>query len=384
MYLKITIGLIIFSFALPYLYDREQVIESFFRNAPDKLKKFSTFKEYEVKFADRLRNCEDALLDEAMGLAILSCDVGRDKWNTVMGNFHKEVPSGALYIYDYSNPDLSDDEALKRLTLADFPSGDTDFHPLGIEYYMPTSTLYVVNHARTGSTIEIFRLSVSSFTATHVRTLRHPLVHTPNSIAAISDMEIYFTNDHYFPVRKSPLLAKAETFLAVPGGSVVHIDLTTDSARSVAHIPFANGIAVLNETTLAVSSSSKPGIYIYAMTKQRDLVLQKVVRVPSLVDNISVDENGKLLIAGHPHVPSFLTVSGSRALCNSEKQKESESEVCKVRAPSWVGEWTEDAGLTELYQGLEYETSSTAIRDAKRGVGIVTGLYAKGIMVWKE
>lgn len=37
-----------------------------------------------MKFADKLRNCEDALLDEAMGLAILSCDVGRDKWNTVM------------------------------------------------------------------------------------------------------------------------------------------------------------------------------------------------------------------------------------------------------------------------------------------------------------
>lgn len=37
-----------------------------------------------MKFADKLRNCEDALLDEAMGLAILSCDVGRDKWNTIM------------------------------------------------------------------------------------------------------------------------------------------------------------------------------------------------------------------------------------------------------------------------------------------------------------
>jgi len=275
-------------------------------------------------------------------------------------------------------------QLFKRLTLADFPSGDTDFHPLGIEYHVPTSTLYVVNHANTGSTIEIFHLSVSSLTTTHVRTLRHPLVHTPNSIAAITDTEIYFTNDHYFPVRKNALLAKAETYLAVPGGSVVHVNLITDSAKIVAHIPFANGIAVLNETTLAVSSTSKPGVYLYTMTKQSDLVLQKVIRVPSLIDNLSVDANGKLLIAGHPHAPSLVTVSDTRALCNSDKPEERESEVCKVRAPSWVGGWTEEAGLRELYQGLDFGTSCTAIRDTKKGLGIVTGLYERGIMVWKE
>lgn len=164
----------------------------------------------------------------------------------------------------------------------------------------------------------------------------------------------------------------------------MHVNLITDSAKIVAHIPFANGIAVLNETTLAVSSTSKPGVYLYTMTKQSGLVLQKVIRVPSLIDNLSVDADGKLLIAGHPHAPSLVTVSDARALCNSDKPAERESEVCKVRAPSWVGEWTEEAGLRELYQGLDFETSCTAIRDTKKGLGIVTGLYERGIMVWKE
>jgi len=41
-------------------------------------------KNHEVNFRDRIRNCEDVLLDEAMGIAILSCDPGRDRWNTVM------------------------------------------------------------------------------------------------------------------------------------------------------------------------------------------------------------------------------------------------------------------------------------------------------------
>jgi hypothetical protein len=40
--------------------------------------------DYEIKFADTNRNCEDAVLDEKNGIAILTCDPGRDKWNTVM------------------------------------------------------------------------------------------------------------------------------------------------------------------------------------------------------------------------------------------------------------------------------------------------------------
>jgi arylesterase/paraoxonase len=42
------------------------------------------FKDHRVKFVNAVRNCEDVVLDEARGVAILSCDAGRDKWNTVM------------------------------------------------------------------------------------------------------------------------------------------------------------------------------------------------------------------------------------------------------------------------------------------------------------
>jgi arylesterase/paraoxonase len=43
------------------------------------------FPAYEVKFANQLRNCEDViLLDGLDGVALLSCDEARDRWNTVM------------------------------------------------------------------------------------------------------------------------------------------------------------------------------------------------------------------------------------------------------------------------------------------------------------
>lgn len=45
----------------------------------------NAFSAYEVKFSDQLRNCEDVImLDGLDGLALLSCDEARDRWNTVM------------------------------------------------------------------------------------------------------------------------------------------------------------------------------------------------------------------------------------------------------------------------------------------------------------
>lgn len=69
----------------PHLYQRVSLIQSVRDNAPGKLQSHSAFSSYEVKFADRVRNCEDAiLLDGLDGIALLSCDEARDRWNTVM------------------------------------------------------------------------------------------------------------------------------------------------------------------------------------------------------------------------------------------------------------------------------------------------------------
>jgi len=69
----------------PYLYQRVSLIQSVQNNAPGKLQRRSAFSSYEVKFADRVRNCEDViLLDGLDGVALLSCDEARDRWNTVM------------------------------------------------------------------------------------------------------------------------------------------------------------------------------------------------------------------------------------------------------------------------------------------------------------
>lgn len=62
-----------------------------YKNAPGRLSEINTFRSHEIKFADRVRSCEDVLILESRGLAILACDPGRERWNTVMVRFDTTI-----------------------------------------------------------------------------------------------------------------------------------------------------------------------------------------------------------------------------------------------------------------------------------------------------
>jgi len=76
--------LVFLAVAAPYFYDRYLAFSNIVANGPGKLEHVNTFKSYETKFTDRLKNCEDLVMHENLGIAFLSCDPGRDRWNTVM------------------------------------------------------------------------------------------------------------------------------------------------------------------------------------------------------------------------------------------------------------------------------------------------------------
>lgn len=55
-----------------------------YTNAPNRLERVNAFNSFNIQYVDYVRNCEDAVLDADAGFALLSCDPGRDSWNTVM------------------------------------------------------------------------------------------------------------------------------------------------------------------------------------------------------------------------------------------------------------------------------------------------------------
>ncbi|KAI0881276.1 uncharacterized protein GGS22DRAFT_73141 [Annulohypoxylon maeteangense] len=384
---------------VPFLYESYIRLSTILNNAPGKLTHFNHLKS-EIKFEDSVRSCEDALLIESKGLAILSCDPGRESYNTVMGIFLPgPVPSANIFAYDYTDASAPDSKSLKRFEILGYEPG-ADFHTLGIAFDEATSTLFVANHRKDGPAVEMFTLDLAAFTAKHFRTIRHPLLHGPNSIALMNSRELLITNDHYFLTEEYPTLALLETYLGLPLGTVVHVDISAlladptgeVKATVVAHVPFANGIKFLNESTIAVASTTKLAVYFYDF-KQAEaasvptLSYKSLVRIPYFIDNVQVSQDGALYVAGHPHPPSLNKYAANRHKCNSPDLASADAAVqeeCKTsEAFSWVSKWTEEKGLEHLYVGADYPSSCTAAFDSKRKVGVVVGLYAKGLMVWR-
>ena len=189
--------------------------------------------------------------------------------NSGKGNFMDPTEvTGGLYYYKYPKYSLEDKGAVHPLDLENFNMTKwTNFHPLGLGYWPETRTLYVANHDQHGSTIEVFTVNKEATAATCQRTLSGGLIQTPNSIIPISKDEIYFTNDHKYKIREQRPLAILETYLGIPGGSIVYMNLKTNQSFTVANLPFANGVALLNNTHLAVASTVKLSISIFAINK---------------------------------------------------------------------------------------------------------------------
>lgn len=394
----------------------------------------------EVLFADRVRSCEDVVVVPSQGLAITACDVGRERWNDVMGFFKPrqsqgdhggdvvEVEGAELFIFRYAAKDGSHGDTLTRMEIKNYPDGEHDLKTLGLAFDESTSTLYLCNHRRAGPPrIEMFRINglaeeEQQPTATWLRSVQHPLIHMPNSIAiAPNDKDgcttLYITNDHYFLVSQTRLLAMLETYLSLPLGTVVRVDVCIDDnptattpARVVARLPYPNGIETLHcGSIMAVASTSGGSVYLYDVdSNDTDAWTYRAkINVPFMPDNLAVPQGEgdghcgySLLIAGHPHVPTMSKFAGSRWLCNdaAELAALGEEESANTRAQcevlttgSWVVEWRagqdEDGGdkgsLRTLYSGTGYPTSASAAWDTVNRVGIVSGLYAKGLLVWR-
>ncbi|PYH81048.1 calcium-dependent phosphotriesterase [Aspergillus uvarum CBS 121591] len=377
---------------LGWLTDRHTLIWLTVNNRPGRLPQISNFADQKIVFADRIRNCEDVHLDTQRGFAILSCDPGRDTWNTVMGTFINATNPGTLYLYNYASTfdATSDEKNLHPLPLTNFPTTSRQtFHPLGLAYNPKTLQLFVANHAPTGSAIELFTLDPNPEAPSlhHEKTITHPLLHGPNALLAISEHELYITNDHLFTQRASPFLARLETYSAYPGGTVVYANLQTDTYKVVAHLPYANGIAALNQTHVAVASTTTPSVTVYRINPAtKDLEKALSFRTRFLVDNLSTDGKGKLIMAGHPFFPAVAKVAQSNWVVDFEGNGRGMPVAKRGRAPSWVAEWdgNVEGRVEDLFVGDEFGTSSTAVRDVKRGLGLISGLYERGVLVWKE
>lgn len=298
-------------------------------------------------------------------------------------------PETGLYIWDYDTPKA----VPEKLTLERFEHRQRTFHPLGIDYIRTGRKLFVVNLSPDEPGIEIFKLSAVDRKLSHVRTLSHELLSTPNAVAAFNNTQFFATNDHHFQLGSNPKLSKLETYLALPGGTIVHGDRPAKfrkdkelDVKIMDRLGFANGIAFLNATTLAAASTSRSQVYLYHVIPSTSndthptLSLIKTLSIPFLVDNLKSDKKGTLFLAGHPHPASTEHMAHNAAACASASREGCDEDA---KGLSWIAEWSEREGWRDLYVGDEFPTSSAYVRDMEKGVGIAVGLYGKGVLTWE-
>ena len=169
------------------------------------------------------------------------------------------------------------------------------------------------------------------------------------------------------------------------------MNFATNETRKVAELPFANGITQLSGNRIAVASTPLPAVFIYGMDpKSRTLTVLKKIRTQFWPDNLSTDSSGKLLIAGNPWAIKMAYIANNQHRYDFDGLGKAAPGLLSAedapRSGSWVAEWDgNDAGeLRNLYVGDKFQTSTSAVRDVKRGMGIISGLYEKGLLVWKE
>ncbi|KAF8317477.1 hypothetical protein DL93DRAFT_573901 [Clavulina sp. PMI_390] len=371
-----------------------------------------------------MKFCEDSATWQGKSSTrlVVSCDANRLNWNTVMGPLRDPTPKGTLWIYDFKD---GQKHPPQPLLLEGFPE-EASFHPLGIDILGATSEegahLFVVNHAKSFSTVEQFKLietTSGSPRAVYLRTWAHPSsIHAPNAIVALSPTAFYVTNDHYFTRRlPSPwgkFVPLIETLFAIPLGWVDLVELVADddvtavsarqspqirSRRIVSGIPFANGMSMSHDgREVAVVSTTQTAVRFYDRDAiSNALTFRDEVLLPFNGDNIAYDESPggshSVIVAGHPHFPTLVKLAAGKTTVS----------------PSWVVEITPKGDATyadddgkapypvyrrvgkaknyssrTLYQssGEDFPSSTHGLRYGEHI--FITGLYGEGLLHCSE
>ena len=226
----------------------------------------------------------------------------------------EEEESGSIFILNLKSQDQF--SVLNLTTGLAFP-----FAPHGISMLKKDSTylVKVINHTEIGHSIEIFELFNRDSLA-HIRSLEDRSMIAPNDLIQVDTSRFYFTNDR---IHEKGFGLFMEEFLGIGYSSVIYFD--GETYHEVAGgLSFANGINLdRNRNLLYVGASRGFKVHVFATQKDGQLKKLKEIQCKMGVDNINIDNNGNLWVAGHPNLLIYQEYA-------QRKRKTSPSEIVKI------------------------------------------------------
>ncbi|KAJ7783019.1 hypothetical protein B0H16DRAFT_475849 [Mycena metata] len=260
-----------------------------------------------------LSACEKIVLHAPTGVLYAACassPASRAHWTPATNQLNASGPGGD-YLATY-------DPLTSIVARLEPPFPGLSVHGMDV---VPSASnpselfIYAVNHRKpedphiapvTGadSTIEIFKTTVGSTTLKHLRTLRDPVIITPNDIVGSSDGDsFFFTNDH----SSKTSLMRYLSVLGLESGSVGYCHVKSGCKIAIENIHGANGIVrAPNNESFYVSNSVIGGIAV--LERQTDNALLKTHTIPTDrgIDNLSMDTDGVIWGPGFPYFTSII------------------------------------------------------------------------------
>ncbi|CAG8540926.1 7001_t:CDS:2, partial [Acaulospora colombiana] len=233
--------------------------------------------------------CEDIEIHHRTGLAFMTCGNQHERktqWyppSNVFKNYSYR-PNDTPYVYDIKN------DKLTPLKLNNFDD-DLSLHGLGI-YEDPAEPnelyLFLINHKRSGSVIELFKHTLNTYELNHVKTFKHELISSPNDIVPVSKDEFYVTIDFY--TTGSYWKRMFEMF---------HSDITNTTEVAADGLYYANGITTnWDHSRVYVGLTGSGELLIFERKPNNKLKLLDVVKTEHYIDNVSTDPvTGEIYLA---------------------------------------------------------------------------------------
>jgi hypothetical protein len=147
------------------------------------------------------------------------------------------------------------------------------------------------------SQIELFHHILHSSTAQHVRSIRHPLIQTPNDIYAHSPNSLYVTNDHFY--RSGFLRLVEDVWPSAKWSNIIHVqlhelenvaDATSLLTASVAHSGLWNNNGLghaRSDVEVVITSAIGGELYLATRHENNTLSVHDTIVFNTVTDNPS-------------------------------------------------------------------------------------------------
>ncbi|KAK2464159.1 hypothetical protein APHAL10511_003616 [Amanita phalloides] len=256
----------------------------------------------------KVQACEKLVIHQPSGAVYLACSTlaSRPHWIPAVGRLNASAASRNDYVALY-DPSTS---TTTRLSIANFNSDrGLSLHGMDI---VPSSAdpnhlfIYLINHRAplngqlanlvgADSAVEIFETHVGSSVLTHIKTVEHPTIITPNDLVGFGDgNSFYVTNDHG---EKLGFRRELEPF-GRASSSVVYCHIDKGCKFAITKLQGSNGIARASNDTFYVASCARGALYVLERQNHDDLVLSEVIKTDRFLDNVAIDTNGAIWAAG--------------------------------------------------------------------------------------